>query len=146
MHVMWLEWKNTFISLSLLHTQTHKPSRVLCAVIYQIPICQTPGRRAFVRLPFHPVAADSPRSDNARWQVDGIINNDFHPFQLSGRAASHNRLRRQGKHGHMLTHRDSDLWPFYLLCMQVCGQRPTQAHRLTLTNTKRVQTKLRWKL
>lgn len=70
----------------------------------------------------------------AGWRVDGIINNGCHPFRLSGRATSHNRPRRQEKHKHMLTHTDSDLWPFYLLCAGACAKSSTLMPCTTYTS------------
>lgn len=87
---------------------THTEQSTPCSYLPQILIYQILAEWHFCD--HHLVAADSPRGDNTRWRVDGIINNDCHPFQLSGRAASHNGPRRQEKHKHMLlTHRDSDL-------------------------------------
>lgn len=114
--------QNTFISVSPIHAQAHNRAEYFVQLFTRYPSTRLLGRR-MVRLPFHPVAADGPGTDNARWQVDGIINNDFHPFWLSGRAASHNAPRRQAKHGHMLTHTQRVIYdPF--LPFQNAGVQP----------------------
>lgn len=62
------------------------PQILICQVLAKWPLCD-----------YHLVATDSLWGENPWWGVDGIINNDCHPFQLSGHAASRSRPEKARK-------------------------------------------------
>lgn len=112
--------QNIFISGSPIHAQhSHNPAEYFKQLFTRYPSTRLLGH--VVRLPFHPVVADGPGTDNAGWQVDGIINNDFHPLWNERHLSA---SRGQAQQARMLTLREGDLWPFFTsMECRCCGEK-----------------------